>query len=124
MSSDSKPNKAQYNAMRLLLHFQSRFVQTYGSAYAVNIGRDLKILKKVKTLFEESEQLEELYSFIDLCFSSNPTKPISTPYVLKVANKRFGYIKGKPEQKQSTEIPVDTQGWLKTERQKWGKKLI
>lgn len=103
--------------MKLLMHFQTRHVQTYGVPAELVMGRDLKILKRVKVLFEEAEQLEELYAFLDLCFSSNPTQPIGTPYILKIANRRFGYIKGK--KKEATK-PVTTEvaTWIETERQK------
>lgn len=85
--------KPKYNTLKLLSYFQTKFFNTYAVAFSFNPGRDIKLMKRVKELFEQNEQLGDLMGFLDLCFKENPTNQISTAYLLAVVNRKLGVRK-------------------------------
>lgn len=105
--------------MRLLFYFQGKFQQIYKIPYPTIVGRDLAILKRVRDLFEKNEHLGDVTLFIDLCFEENKSKHISTAYLLKIVNRKLGFIKGQAKPKaKKVDTSVDLVDWLAQERKK------
>lgn len=122
--SEQPANKAQFNAMRVLSYFATKYAQQYGQAYVPNTGRDITIIKRMKTIFEENGQLADFYLFLDFCFEQNKNKPLSFPYLLKLTNTKFGFVNGKKAKDMDTPpLPPELQEWAEAERKKWNDKL-
>lgn len=89
----------------------------YSQPFNLNIGRDLKIMKRVKVLFEENyEELGDILVFMDVCFEQNRSKPIGTPYLLKATNSKLGVQKTKKSSEEF--ISPEVAEWLRSEREK------
>lgn len=123
--SDEEHTKPKYNTLKLLSYFQNKFFQTYNIAFQYNAGRDIKLMKKVKTLFEQNLQLGDVVVFIDLCFKDNPKNQIGTSYLLAVVNRKLGLRKKTTTQTKSKPPVEDTTeaDWAEANKM-WNDRLI
>lgn len=110
--------KQKYNTMKVLIYFISKFTETYNIDYDPNMGRDLKIIKRIKTMFEENENLGDLYSFIDFVFDQNKGTSMSTPYLLKLVNNKLGFVHGQAKKKEVKKYS-DSEEWVKKVKDQW-----
>lgn len=118
--SPDEPPKPKYNTLQELNYFRNKFFQTYGTAHELNPGRDIKIMKRVKQLFEEhNSELGDLRPFIDWMFEHNKDFPIGTPALLGATNKKLGGTSKEKKENKEEELPT----WVESERQKWNNKL-
>lgn len=115
MSPDDPP-KPRHNTLQELNYFRNKFFQTYGTVHELNPGRDIKIMKKVKQLFEEhSEKLGDLRSFVDAMLEQNKNYPIGTPALLGATNQKLKI--GTKKREKEDPIPQNVLDWIQ-EKQK------
>lgn len=122
MTDNPKP---KYNSLKLLIYFVNKYNQNNETKYIRNDGRDLAILKRIRTLFEEYyDQLGDPYAFIDFCLEQNKGRTIDPRYLLNVTKKKLGVVKQlnkgvKPPLPSTDELDQ----WIETEQVKWQEKF-
>jgi hypothetical protein len=124
----------QYQTPCLVTFFQGQFHKTYNKPYVTKASRDLLFMKKLRLLFIKHEsKLGDLKTYISLFLEKNKNNPIELSYILKDVNERLGVTrKVKEKKKQRSNVDAEeaellkdksVQEWIKSEQEKWHKKL-